>query len=202
MLLQALWNKAYFTHGVPLFFEKIPIKNHLAKIPAKQVFKKHFRSNWLISLVFRKIDPNMYGFREEIISSRFFKLKNTPLMHGVLIFDNVHHQIIVKGFANWFVCIFLLIASLVLIISVPTEFSSAPSTEYFVFMALFVLIFVMLLVVVPYAIQSSRFSEVATVAAQAWSLTEPSLLASLADLSAIDQLHTRQRNWGKRDTKK
>jgi hypothetical protein len=141
-ILSATWNETYFTIGLPLFTVNIPVNVHHANIPSKSVF---VAKSGLESIVFREISPNSYGFREKLFQFRWVKF--SPVMHGLLIFDNANSRIIVKGFASWSLLAFLLM----LIVFVPA------------------IPFFILVMSLPYAIQYLQFLKIANIAAEAWS---------------------------------
>lgn len=155
-VLSTLWNKWYFTNGLTLFTMRIPVNDHHTNIPSKLTLETQFSSLWFGSLAFKKISPNSYGFCQEFLTSGF--MRSWPIMHGLLIFDDVNNQITVKGFANWFPLVFLLIGFSIFVMNV---FSNPIGT--IVFFGFFILA-----IGVSYAMQYSRFSEVADIAFEAW----------------------------------
>ena len=158
MGLTTTWNKLYFMFGLPIFVKKIPVKNHRAEIPPKHIFETRFRSNGSTPIVFGEIGANGYGFCEEMLRFSKFGLRYTPVMHGWLVFDDANHQVVVKGFANWYILGFSLLWFGMLTSGLFNSLSTAiPFGLFFI-----------VIVGVIYAIQYSRFSKVAAVAAQAW----------------------------------
>ena len=154
--LSTAWSKMYFMFGLPVFVKKIPVNIHRAEIPPKDIFTTRFHSVWASSIGFKKIGPNMYGFREKTFQIKLFSY--TPVMHGLLVFDHANHEVVVTGFANWFALGFSLLWFILLM---PPLFTDLPAALSFVLFSILVMGFL-------YAIQYSRFSEVADVAAQAW----------------------------------
>lgn len=155
-ILRITWNKLYFTKGLTLFTMSIPVNERHVNIPSKPVLESQFHSIWFESFVFQEIFPNTYGFREKF--SQFKLMRYSPIMHGLLIFDDANSRVIVKGFANWFFLVFSLLwlgGAILFTLSVSI-------------LALFVIFFCLVIGSI-YAIQHSRFSKVATIAAQAWS---------------------------------
>jgi hypothetical protein len=157
MILSATWNKTYFSFGLTLFEVNIPVNFHHVNIPPKSVFETQLRSVWLGSIAFREISHNTYGFREKLFQFRL--MRYSPVMHGLLIFDDVNSQVIVKGFANWF----LLVFSLIWLSEVILWLFSG------MIMALAFLAFFILLMSLLYAIQYPRFVKIANIASEAWS---------------------------------
>ena len=94
--LSATWNKTYFNSGVPLILREFRVDIHHTDIPSCSVLESKFKSGCFDltkSLLFRKLDVNMYGFRE-----RLFPIGRMSLMHGILVFDEGNNQVTVKGF--------------------------------------------------------------------------------------------------------
>ncbi len=157
-ILSAIWNRTYFMTGIPIFVMRIPVELRHSNIPSAQQLETRFYSAWASSLVFKEIDLHTYGFREKFFEFRL--VGYSPIMHGVLVFDHSSNEVIVKGFANWFILSFSLIWLGGVLAS---SFSSFP------IIALGFILFFVLLMGLLYGIQYSRFSKVATFAAETWS---------------------------------
>jgi hypothetical protein len=157
-ILSSTWNKTYFTSGIPIFVMRIPVKFQRSNIPSVRQLDVRFYSTWASSLVFKEIDLHTYGFREKFFEFRLFRYSS--IMHGVLVFEHNNHEVIVKGFANWFIVSF----SLIWIGGVILSSFSSPSLIAVGFILFFVLLMGLL-----YSIQHHRYSKVATFAAETWS---------------------------------
>ncbi len=93
---------------------------------------------------FKTLDSSNIGFREQFFGN-LFQIAYTPVMHGVLSFDRRRGIVSVTGYANWFPLVFVLF------------FVEGISQEGAIFFA-----FVLALIIgIIYAIQASRFSNVA-----------------------------------------
>ena len=166
IVLTAKWDKRYFRIGIPIFVFHVPVKNHHTNIPSCMLLENHFRSSGFIrntSLHFKELDSNVMGFRESLLQfGRWYSI-----MHGLLIFDNVNSQVVVKGFLDWTISCF----SILWIIGGPLLWllGFLPWAEPLWFNAL--LYFGLLFINLGIACSSDyfRFSRVTKFAAQAWS---------------------------------
>jgi hypothetical protein len=155
LVLSGIWNRLYFTKGLPLLVLRISVGNHYSNIPSQAQLEAPFRANWVQSLVFREIDPDKFAFREKIFQLRLFSY--SPTMHGLLFFDRDNDKVVVKGFANWFMVLFFLMG---IIGAINTD------NPFTIFASLLLLV---LLFGILYLVQFYRYSKVADFAAQAWS---------------------------------
>ena len=156
-ILRLVWNKLYFTIGIPLFIQRIPVGVKNKGVPYLYLFEDEFQSSVIPSLTFKKIDSPIYGFREKYLQIRLFEY--LLVMHGSLVFDSKRQQIVVRGLANWTVvwlAIYLLLERLNLLTAFPIRIINLDS-------------FVMMIFGTSYLIQCFRFSKIGTLAAQFWS---------------------------------
>jgi hypothetical protein len=156
VVLSSTWNRMYFTSGLPLFIRRIPVDLRHTNIPPWSRFDAQFQS----ALVFKEIELNTYGFREN-----FFKFRlnmYTPIMHGMLFFDIAHNQVVVKGFVNWFILWFSLIWFGGLTVGGIMNFPESALT------ALAFIALLALLLGTIYKNQYDWFTKVAIFAAQEW----------------------------------
>ena len=162
LILSELWNKTYFTSGLPLFIKKIPVGIPRTNIPPLSRFETEFRSSWTSSIAFKEIEQNIYGFREKSIEFRV--IRYSPLMHGMILFDFDNNQVIVKGFVNWSILCFSLIwiGGVVLIVT-------AKSSASFLIVLAFIVFFTLILGIL-YLIQYGQFTRVAEFAAKEWAI--------------------------------
>ena len=158
-ILSGTWNKWYLTSGLPLFIMRIPVNLRYTNIPLPHQFEEKFRSSLTYSLVFKEIEPNTYGFFENCWEFRIGRY--SPLMRGLLFFDFVNNQVVVKGFANWSVLLFSLTWLGVVFIG----FMQFPRANW---IALAFISFFALVLGILYWIQYYRFSQVAMFAAEKW----------------------------------
>jgi len=144
----------YFTKGIPIFRRQANSGSTINALPSADQLESATGSGIYTRIAFRQLDGSRFAFRERILSG-FFKLTYTPIMHGLLEFDRDSGQVRVTGFANWFP------------VALVTVFAfNLPQSEIGIFAA-----FLLGLLVLIYALQARRFSQVATAAAARWCST-------------------------------
>ena len=165
LIFAATWNKTYFTSGLTVFVQQIPVNHYHTNIPSKTLLEKKFHSNVISSLMFKEMDTSSYGFRDKLFQ---FKWIRTPdLMHGLLIFDTDKSQIVVKGFTNWFTVAFSLLYTGVPLWNVVLILSGEePLGSLLFYLGIFG--FFILMMGIMYLFQASRFSKIASYAAESW----------------------------------
>ncbi len=160
------WNRMYYTSGLILFVKRIPVNYWHTNIPDQSQLETMFRADWFPSFTFKEFDGLLYGFHEKRYQFRL--ISYAPLMHGLLTFDASDRQVVVKGFANLYPVAFGLMWWGVLV----SIFLLNWSSESMAFDLLIILVgagvFFILLIGLLYWVQSSRFSRVASYAAEAW----------------------------------
>jgi len=169
IVLSARWNKQYFSAGVSIFAFHIQVDEHHANTPSCRLLEDNFRSSGFLlrntSLLFKELDINTIGFRESLLQfGRWYSI-----MHGLLIFDDVNNQVVVKGFLNWVeLCLSIIWIIIVPFLWLLNADSLLLNTEdRSTALLYFGLIFVILGIFC--SIDYFRFSRVAKFAAQAWS---------------------------------
>ena len=159
------WNKAYFTSGWMIFVKRIPVSHWHTNIPPASLFENKFHSDVVSSLTFREIDTLSFGFREKLVQFRL--IRYSPVMHGLLVFDTDNGQVIVKGFANWDALAFAVMWLGMLVLFLIFNWSMEMITFYLL-IVLGAIAFFSLVMGLLYWTQSSRFSKVASFAAESW----------------------------------
>jgi hypothetical protein len=152
-ILSGLFNKFYFTFGIPLFRRELPCTSGETDPPSPEELEDALPSTAYYPLAFHEFDESRYGFRERFWGGGFFKFHYTPLMHGLLTFDHDAKRVRVTGFANWFSIAFVFF----FVVYLPKE----DVKDFGVF---FTAVLALL-----YGIQAYRFGKVAQAAADAWS---------------------------------
>jgi len=156
IIVNRIWNKAYFTKGLQILVLRIPVMLRHINIPSQSQLEARFRESWVTSsLLFKELATNTYGFREKSFEVRL--VGYIPIMHGMLFFDFDNNQVVVKGFINWASFYFSLIWISAGILKFPWTLTIAWE---------FILIFLFGTI---YWYQRSRYFEVAKFAAQMWS---------------------------------
>lgn len=154
--LSGTWNRVYFTLGLPIFVMRVPTELRHSNIPPLSQLEEHLCSTVLSSLVFREFEQNTYGFREKFFEFGL-RLRYPSVMHGMLFFDFNNNQVVVKGYANWFMLFFSLIWVGGALLQYEPLYALIMIFVYTLGMALF------------YSLQYDRFSKVTKFAAEAWS---------------------------------
>lgn len=145
--LAATWNHFYFTVGLPIYIKRIPVS--LFSFPPLDFMRleAEFTSSWRHkSLVFKQMDSNSYAFREKMLEMRWGR-SSSEVMHGLLILDQSQQQVVVVGYANWW-----MLGLALLIVAMSLTFGSQ---------GLLIAGVYLLVVLFVYALQLRRFSKVA-----------------------------------------
>ena len=100
------WASFYFRKGVLLFQRRVQIAQTFTCVPEPDQLEQSLKKSYLPSLVFHKLDLYTYAFREKLFELNLFGY--TPVMHGLLSFHPEKAEVVVTGFANWFVFAFCL----------------------------------------------------------------------------------------------
>ncbi len=159
------WNTRYFTSGWMIFVKRVPVSHWHTNIPHPSLFERKFHSDWVAQFTFKEADQLSYGFRENLRQFRWFRY--TPLMHGLLTFDTDNGQVVVKGFANWYALIFSLMWVGMLVLFLIFSWS-IENILFYLLIFLGAIAFFTFVMGILYWIQASRFSKVASFAAESW----------------------------------
>jgi hypothetical protein len=159
------WNTWYFTSGLKLFIKQIPVNHWHTTVPHRSRLEMMSNSVWLPSFTFKELGKLSYGFRET--SYQFRLIGYAPLMHGRLTFDTFNGQVIVTGFANWYPLAFSFVWWGIHISFVISNWANG-SRSFYLLIVLGASLFFTFLMGLSYWIQSSRFSKIASHAAEAW----------------------------------
>jgi hypothetical protein len=106
IILTSTWSRRYFTTGLPVLVWRVSAKPRQNAPPDEFELEAHFQSSWVNSLSFKKLDSHTYAFREKLFELRFFPY--LPIMRGLIQFDIDNSQVVVTGFAYWYVLVFAL----------------------------------------------------------------------------------------------
>ena len=153
IILSATWNKMYFTMGIPILVLKLPVDRHYSNTPPLYRIQKEIEGNWNVSVALKEFDTGVFGFSE----STWTGISHyTPIMHGLLLFDNENHQVVVKGLPNIFFTVFSTVWLGSVIFFAPLLIKIGFTSFY------------ALVVGILYWIQYSRYKKVASFATRAW----------------------------------
>ena len=145
IVVTGTWQGFYFRLGIPLFRKKLDLPE--APELSTDLLCQRFCKGVTTPLVFRRISPNEIAFRESIVSCR---LNYTPVMHGLIRYDEVVKVLYVVGWANWYAPMFLVFFAGI-------AFSMSPGELGF---GIMMILGALCVLAVLYAIQYSRFDDV------------------------------------------
>jgi hypothetical protein len=148
------WNRVYYTHGLPLVIQRIPVTASHQDLPRVSLLQDQFGSALIGSLTFQQVAPNTYGFRRRFFQSALFP---DTLMHGMLLFDRENGRVVLKSFIN------ILIPLLVLAVGVFSVLGPFPGL-----FRLLPLAIVGLVIGTPLLLERRRCMKLARFAASAW----------------------------------
>jgi hypothetical protein len=103
LIVSGTWQHFYFTTGIPLF-KKSAILSGPPELSAGLLNERYSGGLWA-PLRFRQMSPHEVAFREAFLC---FRLMNyTPVMHGLVRYDESMNELQVIGLANWFAPLFI-----------------------------------------------------------------------------------------------
>jgi hypothetical protein len=154
-VLQATWNKWYFTTGVPLL--KMERSVHGAAVPPTiEAIVDRIQTAVSTNVLFRALSPTEHAFREKLFGAR-----SAPIMRGLIIYDYYEGKIRLKGYAHWHL-LFLVLDWYAYLIFYRPGVSSFPGLRLWELLPL--LIYGLL-----YLFQVRKFRKILTIAAELWS---------------------------------
>ena len=107
LIVSGTWQKFYFTSGIPIFKQSIRLSSP-AELSVDSL-NEQFQGGWCDPLRFREISRHNIAFREALFHFSFFKMNYTPVMHGLIRYDERSKELHVIGFANWFAPLFIIV---------------------------------------------------------------------------------------------
>ncbi|MDA3800161.1 MAG: hypothetical protein PF692_13915 [Kiritimatiellae bacterium] len=104
LIVSGTWQKFYFTTGIPVFKKAV----RLSESPelSSDVLNDRFSGGFWGPLCFKPMSSNQIAFREAIFC--FHLMNYTPVMHGLIRYDERMKELQVIGFVNWFAPLFIL----------------------------------------------------------------------------------------------
>jgi hypothetical protein len=104
IVASALWSHIYFTFGLPLYKRTLKLTNEKVRLPSAQELEDELPElAWRPPLLVRQIGEMKYAFREKLL---FLGFSYTPVMHGVMHYDQDKKELIISGLANWYALFF------------------------------------------------------------------------------------------------
>ncbi len=113
-VLLVLWNRAYWSWGMPLFRRRIAVPTSaLLHFPFDRLESEVAAEKWP-ALVFRPLSKRTWAFRESF--GLHFGWRYPPIMRGLIVIDRQRSEIRVVGLFNW--SVLFAVATLVLAVAV------------------------------------------------------------------------------------
>ena len=143
LIVSGTWQKLYFTTGIPVFKKTV----RLSESPelSSDGLNERFSGGFWGPLCFKPMSSNQIAFREAFFC---FRLMNyTPVMHGLIRYDERMKELQVIGFVNWFAPLFI-----VLFIAMESSFPNSEEGIDIMFTVFPIGLFALL-----YFIQACRF---------------------------------------------
>lgn len=116
LIVSGTWQSFYFRAGIPLFKKSI----RLSSPPELSVddLNRRFERGVFMPLRFKQMSPHEVAFREAF--SGFRLLSYTPVIHGLIRYDETTRELHMIGFANWFALLFIIV-----LIAIASSFPSS-----------------------------------------------------------------------------
>jgi hypothetical protein len=103
VILSGRWYEPYFARGLVIYRNVVSLGSTRLGLSADQL-RQQLRGGLGPSLDFHELSPNTIAFREALFELKLFSY--TPVMHGLLRYDQQAHAVTVEGRANWFTVAF------------------------------------------------------------------------------------------------
>jgi hypothetical protein len=98
-LLLVLWNRAYWSWGIPVFSRRIAVPTAaLLRFPFDRLEGEVAMEKWP-TLAFRPLSTRSWAFRESV--GLHFGWRYPPIMRGLIVIDRRRSEIRVVGVCNW-----------------------------------------------------------------------------------------------------
>jgi hypothetical protein len=155
VVFSATWMHWYFRFGVALFVKEIRLEGGNRRMMNAEMLQSHFDTVFRGQrMKFRELAPNAIGVRERLFSFGFSGFRYTPLMHGLLTFDEREGIVKLRGVVN---LTFLMLTAIVLFVVGEVALPHSPLS----------LVAILIYLPVPlaiYLIQRSRYVRILKVA--------------------------------------
>jgi hypothetical protein len=91
----------YFSHGIPLFRSSAKVLNWPNEPEIGPLLEEHQPKSIFAPFKFKQFDRTLVGVRESSGISGFWKWHYSPVMRGVIKFDQLNRTISIHGYANY-----------------------------------------------------------------------------------------------------
>jgi hypothetical protein len=146
-ILSIAWQPLYFRIGIPAFSKKARLTS--PPLLAEDLLNAQFDDKNLPPLRFKQLSNNEIAFRPAVFSFRL--IAYTPVLHGLIRYDENSRELRVLGLLNWFPILFTV--GLLVAIWHPVFFFDIVGSIMFT-------LFLAVLVTVLYALDAGRYSNV------------------------------------------
>lgn len=152
-VLSLRWNWTYFSVGIRIFHRVRPVLDPKATTPSEESLEAALYESAFPPLAFWLLETDRFAFRERI--SGGLRLGYLPVMRGNLRLQRRGARVEVIGFVNWFTVALL----------------GAAGYSMLLFRSPIFLVLTIVVLLLIYAIQFRRFSEVTRETATEWSMS-------------------------------
>jgi len=104
IVMSAMWKRAYFAFGVPVFVRRAEKCRRLDDIPLEEVRRKSATAA-APPLAFKRLDPELIAFREGGIGAMHY----APIMRGTIRPDGAQPCVKVVAYLNWSVLVLAIV---------------------------------------------------------------------------------------------
>ena len=100
LILSTVWNRAYFSWGLPLWRVEIDFpESSSGDLPLEIIATRANRST-LFTLAFKPLSDVRCAFRERLLPLRLARISYFPVMHGAIVIDKPNRSVRVIGLCN------------------------------------------------------------------------------------------------------
>ena len=147
LILSAKWVSWYFTFGIPIFRKTARLEQDKRPKLDPMLLQNSFVSDGWQKLLFHSLDTKTIAIREKLFNfAKYWQY--TPIMRGVVRFDETASVVTITGYLNW---------TTVLIIAF---FLLLPFYIFQDFISMGFVIFLFIVLAYIYKIQAARYTEV------------------------------------------
>lgn len=109
LILVRKWVRSYYLFGIPLFKKEFIYQSIVNQPDLINKMNMHGMANAQTQLTFHTLGDNSIAFKEKFKLFQFGKRKKqyTPLMRGVIHFNQIERKVTIKGIANWSALLFI-----------------------------------------------------------------------------------------------
>ncbi len=104
LIVSGTWQPFYFTWGIPIYWKSV----RLSAPPelSIDILNNQFSQDEYIPFLFKRINRHEIAFREVFFSLQ--RINYTPIMHGLIRYDDKIKELKIIGLVNWFSPLFIM----------------------------------------------------------------------------------------------